>query len=692
MHRYSFGLLAIVLLICLSFSGVFAKGHDVKASYLKLPLSFIKNEGQKNPSILYYEQSSGHVTTFTKEGISFALAKPAKGRDSKQISEVVTLTPLNASPFTIEAIDKREGMINYLIGNDQKKWKTNIPTYGAILYKGVYPGVDMKFYGTDSQLEYDIIVSPQTDPSKIHLSYKGIEKFSLTPTGDLDISLKEGSLLQKKPYIYQTINGARKEIEGRFVIAGTTYGFEIGPYDKNHPLIIDPVLAYSTYLGGSGGDGTGAIAVDSSGNAYVAGSTDSTNFPTKDPYQSHRAQKNDIFVTKLNPSGNALVYSTYLGGSGDDWATGIAVDSSGNAYMAGLTDSTNFPTLIPCQGYNAGGLNDIFVTKLNPSGNALVYSTYLGGSGDDWVIGIAVDSSGNAHVAGHTDSTNFPTKDPYQGSYGGGEYDAVVIKLTHKWIILTVQKTGVGSGLVTSEPSGVDCGSDCTDVYVEGETITLTANAEPDSIFRGWLGGGCSGNDICVLTLTADVTITATFVLRPQLSINKGTVGAQITIIGSGLGSKKGKVLIGGVATKIAKDGWTPDSITCTVTKVPLPAETAYDVMIMSKEIGSITLPSAFTVKLPEPQIDPGDNDHGASGDPITINGDFFGTKKGKVYLEYEKDGKPMKKNCKVTSWGMNGITFIVPKTSKSFPAGTYPLKVMNKVGIAEAPSNFTID
>ena len=252
---------------------------------------------------------------------------------------------------------------------------------------------------------------------------------------------------------------------------------------------------------------------------------------------------------------------------------------------------------------------------------------------------------------------------------------------------LNVVRSGLGSGTVTSNPAGISCGLDCIESYSEGQSITLTAAANPGSVFTGWSGGGCSATDPCVISMTTDVTVTAMFNIGnvpPELSTDKGTIGTQLTITGSGFGAKKGKVLIGGVATKIAKDGWKPDFINCTVMKVPLPPEIAYDVTIMSKEVGTIPLSKAFTVKLPEPVINPGVNDHGAEGSPIIINGDFFGTKKGKVYLVYL--GK--NKNCKVTNWGMNSIKFLIPK---KLAEGVYPLNIMNKVGIVRVV-DFTID
>jgi hypothetical protein len=447
----------------------------IKVSYMKLPLSFIKNEGQKDASVLFYEQGTGHATVFTNKGISHSLGS---GK-----ADMITLTPLNASPFTVEALDMKEGKVNYFTGKDLKNWKTNIPTYGAILYKGIYPGIDMKIYGTNNQLEYDLIVSPGADPSQICLSYTGAENLSITQEGDLAIDLKEGSILQKKPVLYQTINNTRKDIEGRFVLAdATTYHFEIGPYDSSHPLVIDPVLAYSTYLGGNGSDTARAIAVDSSGNVYVAGGTSSTNFPNQSPYQGTNAENGDAFITKFNPSGSALVYSTYLGGNGSDTARAIAVDSLGNVYVAGATASTNFPTQSPIQGAYAGS-TDAFVAKLNPSGSALVYSTYLGGNSNDHALAIAADSSGNAYVAGPTQSTNFPTHSPFQGTNAGGVRDAFVAKLNPSGSAVYSTYLG-GNGYDEAYAIAADSSGNA---YVAGQT--QSTNFPTQGAYQGALAG-----------------------------------------------------------------------------------------------------------------------------------------------------------------------------------------------------------
>jgi hypothetical protein len=263
------------------------------------------------------------------------------------------------------------------------------------------------------------------------------------------------------------------------------------------------------------------------------------------------------------------------------------------------------------------------------------------------------------------------------------------VKLLSDGYNLTVEKAGTGTGTVTG--TGVNCGTDCTQTYAAGTVVVLTANADIGSIFTGWSGGGCSGTSTCTVTMDADVAVIATFALPDSpfdLSPTEGTIGTQLNITGTGFGVKKGKVLIGGIPTKISKDGWKNNIITCTITKT-IPAGGPYHVTIRPYKTADITLPDAFTVKPPE--IGFLDFYHGAAGvNSITITGNFFGTKKGKAYLEYEKNGQPKNKGCKVMSWGIDRITFVVPKGLVSGIA--YPLKVTNKVGTAEAPSDFTID
>ena len=282
-----------------------------------------------------------------------------------------------------------------------------------------------------------------------------------------------GQVHMHKPLVYQQVDGVRQEIAGAYMLNGRhQVSFEVAAYDANKPLTIDPVLAYSTYLGGSGTDQGSAITVDASGNAYVTGSTDSTGFPTASPFQASNSGEFDAFVTKLNAAGSALVYSTYVGGSTDDFGNGIAVDASGNAYVTGSTDSTDFPTASPIQAAH-GGEFDAFVTKLNAAGNALVYSTYLGGTGRELGIDIAVDAASNAYVTGDTSSIDFPTASPFQPNKAGGFNDAFVTKLNAAGSGL-VYSTYLGGGshpFGSANDSGLDIAVDTSgNAYVTGGT------------------------------------------------------------------------------------------------------------------------------------------------------------------------------------------------------------------------------
>jgi hypothetical protein len=263
------------------------------------------------------------------------------------------------------------------------------------------------------------VIAAGAQSGKIRLRVDGARRLRLDSAGDLLIETQSGTLRQKKPSIYQESAGGRVPIAGRYVIRGREFGFEIGPHDTSQPLVIDPQTLFSTYLGGSGSDAPFAIAVDAQGDAYVTGATTSTNFPVKGAFQSANAGGNHVFLTKFDGTTGALVYSTYLGGSGDDYAYRIKLDSSGNAIVAGTTSSTDFPMAGGVQASPGGGW-DAFVTKLNAAGNALVYSTYLGGSGIDVAMGLDMDTQGNIYVAGPTDSTNFPTRLALQNASGGG--------------------------------------------------------------------------------------------------------------------------------------------------------------------------------------------------------------------------------------------------------------------------------
>ena len=340
-----------------------------------------------------------------------------RGPDSASIEQTVLhmkLVGANPAPRVV-GLEKLPGKANYFIGNDSTKWRTNIPTYAKVKYENVYPGMDLVYYGNQRQLEYDFVVAPGTDPKIITLGFEGADKLEVDAQGDLVLYADGGEIRLHKPLVYQDIDGVRQAIAGSYVLFPQTpdprlqtldarpqqVGFQVAAYDFNRPLIIDPVLSYSTYLGGSGGDSGSDIAVDFSGNAYVTGSTSSLNFPLMNPLQTTNRGSNDVFVAKLNPTGTALLYSTYLGGSSHDFGNSIAVDASNSAYVTGSTASNNFPTASPLQPAFAGGalvVGDAFVAKLNATGDVLVYSTYLGGSGADGGNSIVVDASSNAYL------------------------------------------------------------------------------------------------------------------------------------------------------------------------------------------------------------------------------------------------------------------------------------------------------
>jgi hypothetical protein len=392
---------------------------NLQEKYGRFPLSFIENRGQVDRKVQYYARGGHHTVFFTREGLTITLPPDRKkigspqhsgrkpvaakmGRSSSRApGPVVRLQPVGLRPKTqVLALGPRTGKTSYFIGDDPSKWRTDIPTYGAVLYREAYPGIDLKFYGSKRQLEYDVIVQPGADPARVQFQYRGAKRLRLTPEGDLVAQLTDGrELRQKKPIIYQEIAGQRVPREGKFRLAGNkaqlAYGFEVAAYDRKYPLVIDPEFIFSTFLGGTGGENVFGLAVDSQGNAYVTGFTLSSDFPTKNsPYAYYALE--DVFVTKINSAGNALVYSAIVGGERSDYAYGIAVDGQGNACVTGLTYSYSFPKKQAL--YTYGGSGDAFVFKLNATGNDLVYSTYLGGGAKDEGDAIAADRSGNAYV------------------------------------------------------------------------------------------------------------------------------------------------------------------------------------------------------------------------------------------------------------------------------------------------------
>jgi hypothetical protein len=386
------------------------------ASYGQLPLSFELNRGQTAAPVNYLARGSGYTLFLSPTQATLGLTPPSAHKGASSAGDVLRLGLVGANPAApAVGLDRLPGVSNYFIGNDPSKWLTNVPNYGEVEYQNVYPGVNLVYYGNQGQLEYDFVLAPGADPGAIRLAVQGAQGARLDAQGNLVLHTAGGDVVQHAPVVYQDVGGKRQSVAGRFVLEGNgQVGFQVGAYDRAAPLVIDPVLVYSTYLGGSGNDFSTSITVDSAGNAYITGGTSSLNFPTtpgavQTSYSGSSAYS-DVFISKLNASGTALVYSTYLGGSSyGGHGAAIAVDASGDAYITGQAAGSNFPTT-PGAFQQQSSVNGPFVTELSPTGSALVYSTYLtGSSGADEGLGIAVTAAGNAYITGYAVSTDFPT-------------------------------------------------------------------------------------------------------------------------------------------------------------------------------------------------------------------------------------------------------------------------------------------
>jgi uncharacterized repeat protein (TIGR01451 family) len=375
----------------------------------RLPLSFEPNQGQADPAVKFMARGSGYGLFLTANEAVLDL-RPAKAREGRGSAgpTVVHMKLGGANPCpAIDGSEELEGKSNYLIGKDPSRWHRNVPHFARVHYQQVYPGVDLVYYGREGELEYDFEVAPGADPALVHLTFEG-QRVHLDENGDLLVPTGAGDVRLHAPVIYQDLGRDRKTIAGRFVLQATDrVGFEIGRYDPSRRLVIDPTLSYSSYLGGNGNETSPAIAVDASFNIYVAGQTSSTTFPgiAGNPLKGSF----DVFIAKLSPAGSSLIFATYLGGSGTESSAGIGVDSATNVYVAGTTDSADFPTVngfqTDCTACTPGS-NHVFVTELKPDGSAPLYSTYLAGNGNESASGFALDSKGSAYVTGTTTSTN----------------------------------------------------------------------------------------------------------------------------------------------------------------------------------------------------------------------------------------------------------------------------------------------
>jgi len=446
----------------------------------RLPLAFELNSGQTDSSVKFLSRQNGaDLLLRSSEAVMRFRDAPTPLR----------MTFAGANPDAkIGGIEPLPGHQNYLLGNNPTKWKTDVPTFRRVLYEEIYPRTNLIFYGNNRELEYDFELAPGGDAKAIRIAFDKKVRLRLTNDGALNVSFHGGRITQRKPVIYQVVAGERRIIDGGYTLLNDhTVGFEVGDYDPKQPLVIDPTLVFSTYLGGAGDDSGSSITLDSAGNIYVTGSTTSTNFPTVGPAYSSNKGLTDIFVTKISSTGTSIIYSTYIGGSGIDRASNIAVDSTGNAYVVGRVGntSTDFPTTAGALASTyRGGDFDGVVVKLNAAGNALVYSTFLGGEENDSTEGVAVDTAGVAYVTGGTKSNGFPaTVNAYQGQRAG-DTDAFLAKLN-----------AAGSSLLYSSFIGGSGTDRASSVAIDGNGIAYVAGygASPDfpteNPFQAGFGG-----------------------------------------------------------------------------------------------------------------------------------------------------------------------------------------------------------
>jgi hypothetical protein len=522
--------------------------NTISAKLGALPMRFEPNVGQFDERILFLGRAPGYNLFLTRDGATLGLR--AKHAGVIVDTSALHIRVVGGHPVQPSPLERLPGSGNYVVGDDPSKWRTGVEGYARVRYSNVLPGVDVDYYGAGGQrLEYDVVLAPGADPNGVTLAFEGTSSIGLDAGGAAHLAVQGGGkVVQPPPFAYQLdAAGRRQRVDVRYVLREGGLGFAMGRFDPQRALVVDPTLVYSTYLGGSASDGAYGVAVDASGAMYIAGTTSSTNFPGASFPASDAAGSYHVFVTKLNQSGSAIVYSTYLGGNGNDFANdlaidsageafvvgatsssnfpiattlqsgyggsydgfvtklstigsmvfstyvggslndqaeGVAVDGAGEAFVTGLTFSTNFPTASPLQGVNLAASGTAFVAKLNAAGSAFVYSTYLGGSTQDAANAIAIDSAGEAYIVGSTSSTNFPTVAPLQTNNQGGPGDAFVAKLNAAGSALVYSTYLGGSGPDTANAIALDAAGEA---FVVGSTAS--GNFPTVSPLQSTLGG-----------------------------------------------------------------------------------------------------------------------------------------------------------------------------------------------------------
>jgi len=469
-------------------------------AYGEVALAFEANVGQSDVQVRFLAHGNGYTAFLTPAEAVLDL----RTSDRASADGFVLRMQLVGSNSTAPSAGQGElaGAVNYITGRDPSRWQTDVPTYARAVFDEVYPGIDVAYYGNQRELEYDFLVAPGADPGCIGLRFAGADSITVDSTGDLVLRVGDREVVQHAPVLYQEAGGARLPVAGGYdVRSDGTVGFAVGDYDRARPLVIDPVLSYGTYLGGSGYDAGNAVAVDAAGSAYVTGQTGTATFPTTaGAYRTALGGTNNAaFVAKLNPAGTGLAYATYLGG-GDLSHTvgyGIAVDAAGSAYVTGETASVDFPvTPGAFQSPNIGGY-DAFVTKLTPQGNGLAYSLRIASGFDDFGRGIAVDAGGNAVITGVTQqlaagALPIPLVNAAQPAFGGGPTDAFVTKVnpTGSGLVFSTYLGG-GAFLNASQDEGHGVAVDpAGNVYVTGFTFSIDFPTTPGAFMGAGKGGG----------------------------------------------------------------------------------------------------------------------------------------------------------------------------------------------------------
>jgi hypothetical protein len=539
-------IIAVSLIAGIGLRPAHAKGSptspDFKAQTLALakpeqrpavspPLAFEENQGQTDPQVNYLARGNGFTLFLTGSDAVFSIhsktprdrrltGRHVRARNTMELSESHAAATAMVRMHLVDANSSARVMAqtplsaksNYYLGNDPRNWRTNVSNYATVSYAGVYPGIDLAYHGRQHDLEFDFMVEPEANPALIRLAFNGAAGIATDDSGNLEVGSGSEKLVFHKPFAYQQANGSRQIVDARFVIQADKVGFRLGRYDHSRELVIDPTVTFATFMGGSAEDDAYGVNFDLFGNVYITGQTASTNFPASGGLASTNQGEFDAFVTKLSADGSTVVYSTYVGGSGNDSGNAIAVDAAGDAFVAGGTSSSNFPSNGGFQAASAGGL-DAFVLELAASGGSLIYSSYLGGGSDDVANGIAIDGSGNAYVAGSTQSSNFPTtSNVIQGSLNGGN-NAFVAKLNSSGSALSYSTFLGGSATDLATAVAIDSAGDA---YVTGETdspdFPVSSGAfQPQCGTDGNCNGGLTDAFVAVLNPSASAFLYSTF-------------------------------------------------------------------------------------------------------------------------------------------------------------------------------------